>query len=156
MAGLQCFVLCREFEVNGVGLRPAMKDQVQKAEQEIQQRKSAAKQARAAKVRVSFDNPFAWLCDVCSRPSTSCACVTRFCEVFTESKDPCIFHAPGWTRPRGLVSHLGVVVSAQCLRGMTAALLPQAAGTRAETEGQEAAGESSPGEQTADSPEAAT
>ncbi|CAL5222425.1 g4787 [Coccomyxa viridis] len=39
----------REFEVNGVGLRPAMKDQVQKVEQELQQKKAAARDARAAK-----------------------------------------------------------------------------------------------------------
>ncbi len=43
-------ILCREFEVNGVGLRPAMREQVQKVEQELQQKKAAAKQARAAKV----------------------------------------------------------------------------------------------------------
>lgn len=43
-------MLCREFEVNGVGLRPKMRDQVQKVEQELQQKRAAAKQARAAKV----------------------------------------------------------------------------------------------------------
>ena len=48
-------MLCREFEVNGVGLRPKMKDQVQKVEQELQQKRAAARQARAAKVRASIN-----------------------------------------------------------------------------------------------------
>ena len=62
LAVLECSVLCREFEVNGVGLRPAMKDQVQKAEQELQQKYAAVKQARAAKVRIGCDDPVARLC----------------------------------------------------------------------------------------------
>lgn len=51
ITGLSGVMLCREFEVNGVGLRPAMKDQVQKVEQELQQKKAAARDARAAKVQ---------------------------------------------------------------------------------------------------------
>ena len=43
-------MLCREFEVNGVGLRPAIKEKVQEAEQKLQQKRAAAREARAAKV----------------------------------------------------------------------------------------------------------
>ena len=43
-------MLRREFEVNGVGLRPAIKEKVQEAEQKLQQKRAAAREARAAKV----------------------------------------------------------------------------------------------------------
>ena len=63
MAQMQCMLAymparelraytCREFEANGVQIRPAMKEMLRKAEADLQQKRQAALQEKAAQAQV--------------------------------------------------------------------------------------------------------
>ena len=45
---------CREFEANGVQIRPAMKEMLRKAEADLQQKRQAALQEKAAQAKVKI------------------------------------------------------------------------------------------------------
>ena len=49
-----CASTCREFEANGVEIRPAMKEMLRKAEADLQQKRQAALQEKAARAEVKM------------------------------------------------------------------------------------------------------
>lgn len=65
---------CREFEANGVQIRPAMKEMLRKAEADLQQKRQAALQEKAAQAKVKICVHYATFTPLsCSYRSLHCA-----------------------------------------------------------------------------------
>ena len=126
-----CASACREFEANGVQIRPAMKEMLRKAEADLQQKRQAALQEKAAQAQV--------------RPVHICFVISPF---WAFLMNLCTLH-PGWMilcqplRQSPNPSHLLVsAVVQQHLRVRTYTL--QASAQLAEKQGEEASSQQEP------------
>ena len=81
---------CREFEANGVQIRPAMKEMLRKAEADLQQKRQAALQEKAAQAEVKIRTHHATFTAL-SRSYESLHCA--FCLIDSASASAAVFHS---------------------------------------------------------------